>query len=308
LRRSPLSDVLSRELGGDFVVVPGPDHPELISGPDVLIGGRGRITALFRISRSTQVRLLRARLIGARLALPAGSSLVAHVESGVEPPRNLVENAFDVVLSENALADLVGVCRARETRNRASNDLQRVQYEHSIYYSTVLQIARLRQRREARPTSPSQVIASLRSRHVGETQTSFRESVPIREEEDLVEAEPWPSPRRGTFDRLLQATVEGTTVAALPESTVERVMRAVRPIWSAALSADFTFDNGVPYQRAFNPRVLLVEAWPTHRGDPTKPVRALAFAGWLPAIATTADEIASLVRRTLEVTARRLRA
>ena len=54
------------------------------------------------------------------------------------------------------------------------------------------------------------------------------------------------------------------------------------------------------------PRILLVDGWPTRRGDPTKPLRSAAFGGWLMALATTADDIEALMHRTVEFTRRRL--
>jgi len=288
-------------------VVHSPDHPELISGPDVLIGGKGRITAVFRVASSTPRRLLEARFVATRLALPAGSSLVAVVDPQVEPPRYLAEHAFDVVLGDSEIRDLVRLCTLGQPERRRLDDLRRVQQQHAVLYSTVLQIAELRQQHTLKASDAREVVANLKSREPVVDEPFPKVSPPtiVREFTDQTDGRLW---GRQSPSDWPSATVKQTTVAALPDSKRRSIMSRIRPLWSEALSADFVLDMGVPYQRAFQPRVLLVDAWPTHRFDPRKPARAAAFSSWLMAVATTPEEIETLVDRTLEITTRRIRA
>lgn len=39
--------LLQREWDSSYIVVPGPDHPLLIEGPDALVGGKGGVLAIF---------------------------------------------------------------------------------------------------------------------------------------------------------------------------------------------------------------------------------------------------------------------
>jgi hypothetical protein len=290
-------------LGGDFVVVPSPDHPELASGPDLLVGGRGRITAAFRVARYTSPRLLEARVIAARLAFPAASTLVAIVERGVEPPRHLAEQGFDAVIADRQTRDLISLCIQGLPNNNRLKEIRHVQQKHAILYSTILQIAELRQRHELKPTNAREVIASLK-------RSERPLDGPSRDDQPDV---PWDRARRAGPQRWRQrsdagsmrATLRQTTVAALPISPMGSISLGLRTLWSEALSKDFALDSGVPYQQDFMLRILLVEGWPTHRFDPRKPARVAAFSNWLMAIATTAEEIEMLADRSLEIVRKR---
>jgi hypothetical protein len=297
LTRFELSRKLTRELGGDFVVAPSPDHPELASGPDLLVGGRGRITAVFRVGRYTSPRLLEARVIATRLAFPAESCLAAMVEREVEPPRHLADQGFDVVLGDRQTRDLIRLCtKGVSDDNNRFKQLQQIQRKHDIEYSTILQIAELRQRHKLRPKSARKVIADLRNRESlvdGLLQEGLRSVA-----EDRIGRE---GPQRW-----LRATLRQTTVAALPINPSGSKAFGLRTLWCEALSDDFKLDRGVPYQLAFRPRILLVEVWPTDRFDPCKPTRVAAFSSWLIAIATTAEDIEALVDRSIEMVAKRI--
>lgn len=308
MKRFELSRLLANELGGDFVVVPSPDHPELISGPDVLIGGRGRITAAFRIGRFTQQALLGARVIATRLALPVGSSLVAVVERDVEPPRHLTEHGFDVLLLDSQTRDLIRLCTKGQPERRHIDDLRRVQQQHAKFYSTILQIAELRQRHELKASSVREVVATLRRREPIVNEPPRKDGSTVVADKVADTAGRREASRRESDFYSARATVRQTTVAALPDYKQRSIALRLRPLWSEALLEDFVLDMGVPYQRVLLPRVLLVEAWPIHRFDPRKPARAAAFSSWLMAIATTADDIEMLIDRSLEITWKRLHA
>jgi hypothetical protein len=306
LKRFDLGRLLARELGGDFIVVPNPDHPELIAGPDVLIGGRGRITATFRVARSTNRSLLEARVVATRLALPAGTNLVGMVEDDTEPPPQLVQQGFDVVLRDAESPRLVRLCSAPPSERLRIKELQGVQRRHALFYSTILQISELRQRRELKATSAREVVTSLQSRQpLVDDQLAKLAAPPVFAEPSTTSPQKWRKRRSDVLSS--RASVRQTTVAALPD--VHRsIAQRLKPLWSEALADDFVLDTGVPYQRTFQPRVLLVEAWPTYRFDPRKPARAAAFSSWLMALATTPEDIETLVNRSLEAVSKRIHA
>jgi hypothetical protein len=67
-----LAKRVRERLGERFVVLARPEHPYLLAPPDLLIGGEGLLTAVFspKSAETRAPRLLRARLVAARLALP----------------------------------------------------------------------------------------------------------------------------------------------------------------------------------------------------------------------------------------------
>jgi hypothetical protein len=85
-QRRRLESTLRRELPDDYVIVSGPDHPLLLRAADLLVGGKGSLTAVFvpTAREKTDPDLLRARLTLNRLALArdARPVLIADPEAG----------------------------------------------------------------------------------------------------------------------------------------------------------------------------------------------------------------------------------
>jgi hypothetical protein len=78
LQRRTIGRELIDRLPGSYVVVAAPDHPLLLEGPDVLIGGEGAAVALFipKASERLNRESFLARVILSRLALPPKTSTV----------------------------------------------------------------------------------------------------------------------------------------------------------------------------------------------------------------------------------------
>lgn len=275
-------------LGPEFTVVSNPDHPELLSGPDILIGGNGRLLAAFVIRRSTSKRDLEARVIATRLALPASAQMLAIVDpdSSYEPEFEGFDEQIDWA-NDQDIAEL-----ARAGRARNVSDLAEVQRKHHIFYSTILQVAMLRRRHEVAPSSPSAVVAQLHDR-------STQPESDVNVGRWRKNSPNWPRHANSAF-------VSGSRVSDLPGSPESSARRRLMPLWSAALRDSFVFDTGVPYPVDLAPRILLVSTWPEPRYDPNKPVRAAAFGTWLMAIATTVEHVEALTTRTLDVLKKRL--
>lgn len=85
--RDRLSSLLRREIKGSYLTVKAPDHPLLLRGPDILIGGEGNLTAVYlpTTQEMRQDKALRSRYILSRLALPAATRhLLVHWGSSAE--------------------------------------------------------------------------------------------------------------------------------------------------------------------------------------------------------------------------------
>lgn len=302
MNRYQISNDLSRALGADFNVVPSPDHPELISAPDVIVGGRGRVTAMFRVARSTRPRMLEARVVAARLALPPGSSLVALVEDDAESRLELVRRGFDFVLRSSDTRHLARLCGAGPPERLPIETLREVQRKHAIVYSTLLQFAETRQRGKPKPSSAREVVAALRQRH-GPGDVLLSTDMESKHESGAGR------PRGRPFQHHSpRATVGNSTVAMLSERR-RSITMMLTPVWTEAFADDYVLeDDGVPYPRDFHPRILLVETWPTHRSDPRKPARAAAFSSWLMAVPSSATQVAGLIERSESLISKRLNA
>lgn len=163
---------------------------------------------------------------------------------------------------------------------RLLKDLQHNQQRHDVLYSTLLQIAHLRRLHALQAQNSREVIEALR---------------PQRGSDGL---------RRAT-SRIHSVRVFQTTIASI-ERSKRSFSQDMRPLWVDGLATDFALDDGIPYSRHEIPRVLLVESWPTMRGDPNKAMRGAAFGNWLMAVPTTAGEIEDLLIRTMKVVKKRL--
>src|SRR5216684_6152496 len=85
-QRRSLAESVRDALPQDYVVVSNPDHPLVLRPPDLLIGGNGRLIALFiptSVERGNQ-RNFRNRIILNRLALPAHTHFVLVLDSAAE--------------------------------------------------------------------------------------------------------------------------------------------------------------------------------------------------------------------------------
>lgn len=262
---------LQRELGGAFHVVHRPDHPMLLSGPDVLIGGEGKLTAILSIGAREPTSGLLARITAARLALPSTTRILAAVSEDATLSEGLLRN-FDEVVSAGLLPTIA--LRYATSDARPSGDvssLRESKRRHSEKFSFALLVATLRHKHELGKVSPASVIRELAQMRAGATSSELGA-------------------------RRVATQVRGSYVASL--STSGRPIQQLRKLCDFGLNFSYQLDTGVPYE---NPdaslNVLLVEDWPTARHDPEKPVRSAAFGCWVMAQSSGADDIAHLIER-----------
>lgn len=181
---------------------------------------------------------------------------MAIVEKDAEPPQRLAENGFDLVLGDSETRNLIRLCRERQLQRHRLDELRKVQHQHAIFYSTVLQISELRQRHQLKGGSVREVVAGLMSREAKDQKSLQGPGSPIVAEEDVHRIGGRRPRRRGFDSESLRVSVRQTTVAALPEANERSIALRLRPLWSEALSDDFVLDMGVPYQRNFRPRYM----------------------------------------------------
>lgn len=286
-------------LGSQFVVVGAPDHPELISGPDILVGGRGLSTAIFRISRRTMSEL-DARIVGARLALPAVTRFIGMVEPDAFAPDQKTVSLDDVVRSDDTKA-VVRLCRTEpsEYHRRRTAELRDVQERHDRVSSTLLRVSEFEATNRDLSSGVQALVVRLQKRQ-GASEIEFangeRKSRSLDQEADS-------TAKRRSHPRFVR--LQGSIVAALTSRGRQSALANLRPFWLSALETDFTLDNGVPYRRDWSPRVLLVDQWPSFRPDPWKPIRAAAFAGWITTSLSEEEDVNEIVNRAKEMIRKR---
>lgn len=274
------SSSLQRALGSEYRVVARPDHPLLISGPDLLIGGSGRLTAIFIVRRSTVATTLRAKIAATRLALPVTARLIGLGEDYGRPSLFHVMSNLDEIIRNSRAEKALAAYSSSDAQPITNTDtLNEIKLVHGIRFATAWQISILRQRHQLEIRNPNEVIENLRSRHAQEVSRNTRGK-----------------PNRVELDH--------STVAVLPEAGVSSRFRA---FVDTELFARFTLDNGVPYTSGdLSPSVLLASQAPAFKSDSEKPVRAAAFGGWITAQPTTAQDIEDLIARATSITKKRV--
>ncbi len=93
-------DRLGKDLRGDFLIIKDPDHPYLISPPDILLAAPGQLLAIFipkKNEGSSSYKLI-SRLIAVRLALPETATCILLQPNDSQITSHWIENSFDDVL------------------------------------------------------------------------------------------------------------------------------------------------------------------------------------------------------------------
>lgn len=274
---------IQRTISSSFQVVSRPDHPLLLSGPDLLIGGEGKITAVFLIQKAVRQPQLRARITASRLALPAETRILALVDDNSGPmPNSLLSNFDEIFVGKND-ARAISVFASTDTRSKVNKqDLLNSKRRHSILFATALQIAILRHKHSMAIQPSLLILKELEARTNRQTQDVDRK-----------------------WQRRKEVEVNGSNVSSLRGGST--MVSDLRSAWQSGLNAKYTLDTGVPYaDMNSQPSILLAEEWPTMKIDPEKPIRASAFSGWIIAQPTNSDEIEQLIERVQTVTRKRI--
>lgn len=293
-RINQLAQVLQRELGSQFFVVPYPDHPEMSGGPEILVGGDGAQTAIFSLDAAIVGRCeLEARLISGRLALPARTRFVGVVDSKNADQVNFIERHFDDVVDVRETSRITNLCRNSNLEGRRVEELRRVQRMHAVFSSSIHQITQLRRRRSLEAGNVASVLEELGAPAASHQGAASR--VGSANESKGEDARNYPKARVGPVE-----------VAGLNQANRRHSARQLVALCERAVVANFLLHDGVPEVRQLLPRILLVTQWPSSKNDPDKPLRVAAFSGWVTALATSSADIELLAERALESTRRRL--
>ena len=296
---------LLRHLPEHYVLVLRPDLPNLLRGPDLMIGGEGRLFAIFKFQAAEQRapdRLL-VRLALARLALPRHAVCVLLGDSEHSGSRTVERTAphfhsaifedWTTVLSHQILdPDIDGRAQptfnnfqTRKFRNGRAQpippDIQGRQYHRAAALMGLSEIWL----KEAFPrwlTQESSRPPEWLHANDGAPQTEgpsvdlFDSLTPsTRERLEPVRARSWSRGTRRAYPALLEYddVILGAASGARLNDRLARFSEQLL-LRTAAL------DNGIPYPQVMTHNLLVVDRVPMNRFDPLKTIRASCFAGW----------------------------
>ena len=275
-----------------FVVVLRPDVPNLLRGPDLIIGGEGRLFAIFRFQiaeRQSPDRLL-VRLALARLALPRHTQCVLLWRSEGADGGNAasITTHFHSTLSDDSPAVLVDHVLNSDIGGRIQQDLGDIQGRQYQRAAALMSLSS-NWLRGAFPAWLSEEKSQSLERLV-----QYEDRVGpriVRTPSDLLDAILPSTPRhyqlvrarswfRGT-DTVFRTLVEFEDVI-LGTASGPRLTAHLARFNERLLLRTATLDNGVPYPRPVTQNLLFFDRAPMNRLDPMKAIRATCFAGWSP--------------------------
>lgn len=246
----------------------------LLSGPDLLIGGEGKLTAALFLDRKESEKNLLARIMATRLAMPSTTRLLALLPEDAEPPIQILDH-FDSSVREGTWQEIQSYVTSDAIPRVDQAALSESKRRHTEKYAFAMLLTTLRRKHELASVEPETVIRELANS--GHSDSVRSTKMPLL--------------------RQPSTQVQGTYVASL--SSRYRPVQQLRTLCSTGLVDSYALDTGIPYQKPdSNLNVLLIEQWPTIRNDPEKPVRSAAFGGWIMAKSSSAQDIHHLIERS----------
>ena len=274
-----------------FVVVLRPDVPNLLRGPDLIIGGEGRLFAFFRFHVAEQQspdRLL-VRLALARLALPRHTLCVLLWRSErADGGTAAVATHFYSMISEDSPAVLVDHVLNSDVGRRTqriSGDMQSRQYQRaaglmSLSSKWLLEAfpgwlsEETSQTHERLIQDADRVAPRMVQRPSGLLDTMHRST---REHYQPARARSWVRGTETVFRTVLEHGDVVLGVASGARSSADLAGFNERLLLRTA-----NLDRGIPYPRTTTQNLVFVDRAPKARLDPMKAIRATCFAGWSP--------------------------
>jgi hypothetical protein len=269
---------IERRVPSNHVVVPHPDHPNMLLGPDVIIGGDGRLSAIFVLRGNDSLMHLRAKLISARLILPLNTRMVLYLSSDRSLSYDL-EVSFDVIARARQRRLLLPTANQDQDERVRVTDLIAVRRDNNARAAAILQIVDLRGKEVRSARRLKSVTRSLQGARTSDMgQNRIASELVLRRRQAIV------------------AVVSGTVVTPIMDTGQSFRSRASSVLY-AGLVGTFTLDNGVPYPDSLRPHIALVPKIPQSRVDPAKPSRACAFAGWALIASQSAEDVSEVAER-----------
>lgn len=267
----------SREIGknlkGSFVIATRPDHPFLFSGPDILIGGDGNLTAIFvpKSSEAKGSKELAARVIAAKLALPAHTKYAYLLWTDDHAQEIQSMSLFDEIFRNSQVRDLAIFFEKHEVASRKQREFTDVRVEAMVRYGVMLDLSRVNKRKseKERRANPDRRIDL--EREFASLEPTGRSRYIKKQGEVMVGV------------RKLGANIS--------------FMEGVYAYSVESITRQWAVDSGIPFVKQRSPSLIAVDNAPISRFDPEKPVRAAAFSGWAVKLLTGDEDLPLYVQR-----------
>src|SRR5262249_20531174 len=279
-KRSLIAAAIGEALPTNYTVVIEPDHPLLLKGPDLLVGGEGNLW-LFLIPTARENRSahqLTQRFALCRWALPRHACFI--LATGGEEYNAIGDQAeFEELLEVvgpddpesivDAVLQLKDLTEIRSVMLEAKARMPELPLDVAVFLSE-------------RFTLNYRFSLAMVRRHERTTRRSGRSDIP----------EQLPASREG---HVLLQDVEVTRF--------KNQRPSLAPVYALMIKAGisgYDFREGVPYPRRSFPRIALVKDFPMVRGDPYKALRAAAFANLSFIPEERADQLNQIIERIHE--------
>ena len=290
---------LRADLPSSYEVAPRPDHPFLLDGPDLLVGGNGILTAFFEPKREEMVRpdVLLVRLALTRLALPQHCRCVLIVAGHQgDDLADLVGRDFHVVEHPRRVRQISALTQDGEYVGMAHplpSALYRFGRERCAYMMRLSHDFFGDKRGVHRAVPAEALLAEIGGEPAsGRSWTGRSHTLRRWRSHDLQEL-PW-----------------GKTLASQVDLEYPPALRSrIRRLCFQTMRLSFTMDTGVPYYTNPSLAVVFANHLPYAGYDPGKLVRAGALAGlvFVPSVSLPgAKKMVGTAARSLHALERRL--
>lgn len=238
------------------------DHPMILEGPDLLVGGEGKLSAFYNSEGKRSHQNLYARVVASKLALP---SHCLHIfVMGSESYIDFNAGNFETGQVFDQIIDINDITRrsvlSQRPRVGLENELRKIKEYHGMLYSRTFQFSIARRKYQRNDGSSSRVAYHLRKECTRRM---------------------WVSKYRGVD---FSAREKAATLYYVKKLCEHRF-------------SEYVFDNAVPYPKTFGPGIAVSEKIPEIKNDPEKPLRAAAFAGWIMTDASSIEELDAIIDR-----------
>lgn len=278
-RRASLTRLLRQELSSKFLVVPTPDHPLLIRGPDVIVSAVRSIFAIFTPSARERHShlLLKSRLILCRLALPPHARCVLVIEAGDEFLGQLFTNDFAEIIKWSARSRIIPIIENSNFVGRHRDIPTDIAKETQVRFGNAMSVMRTVAGLSHRPFSAAfgdeGYIEAFENRPVSGIRLPSRRPTISRDTVDLEGV---------AFSEMSDIGADTTTVRNLVDDQAAHV---------------YSLDNGIPYTTEEATGMAVINDWPIGYRDPNKLIHAAAFAGWAFVLDKNRNELRRFARR-----------
>jgi hypothetical protein len=273
-----MARLLRGSLPSAALIVPNPDHPLLIRGPDLIVAAESAIVAIFTPSAMERrsPAWLKSRLIMSRLAFPTRTRCILLIERSDEHLAQSFVNDFAEIVSWSARATLLRLIESRNFIGHHRDLPWDVSAEAQQRFSNAMTVMRLVARLAIKPFT-----------------AAFGESVHDFSPRSVQSGER-PRARRPVIIRRADS-LEGVALADISDGETDTA--TVANLITQQVDHVYSLDNGVPYPRDTTTGLAVTNDWPMSYRDPEKLIHAAAFSGWAFVLSQRRDEIRRFAQR-----------